>query len=147
VPEVNLDRLRELAAELRRAIGQLRTLGKASEDEFLADAKTVNSAKYLFIVACEAAIDICNHLSARRGGRAPEDYADCFQVLQEMGVLEVQLGRRLVRMARFRNLLVHLYWKVDDTKVYRAIHENLGDFELYLDAIRQYLSSDLGPTS
>jgi uncharacterized protein YutE (UPF0331/DUF86 family) len=138
--EVNLDRLRQLAAEIRRAVHELRGLGGASEAEFLADTKAVNSAKYLFIVACEAAIDICSHLAARRGGRAPEDYADCFQVLQEMGVLDSGLSHQLARMARFRNLLVHLYSKVDNAKVYRAIHHDLGDYELYLAAIARHLS-------
>lgn len=145
--EMNLDRLRQLAAEIRRALHQLRALGTVSEREFLADAKAINSAKYLFIVACEGAIDICSHLSARRGGRAPDDYADCFQVLQEMGVLDAGLSHRLARMARFRNLLVHLYSKVDDARVYQTIHHDLGDYELYLRAIAQYLSDDLEPQS
>ncbi len=141
--EVNPDRLRQLAAEIRRAVHELRALGEASEEQFLADAKAVNSAKYLFIVACEAAIDICSHLAARRGGRAPEDYGDCFQVLQEMGALDSGLSQRLARMARFRNLLVHLYSRVDDGKVYRAIHHDLGDYELYLAAIARHLSIPL----
>ncbi len=141
--EVNLDRLRQLAAEIRRAVHELRRLGEASEAEFLADAKAVNSAKYLFIVACEAAIDICAHLAARRGGRAPEDYADCFAVLHEMGVVDSGLSQELARMARFRNLLVHLYSRVDNAKVYQAIHRDLGDYEAYLAAIARHLSIPL----
>lgn len=60
--EVNLDRLREL--------------GQSPREVFLAEARSVNSAKYLLIVATEAALDICDHLAARRGARSPEDYAD-----------------------------------------------------------------------
>ena len=37
-------------------------------EAFLAEPRSVNSAKYLLIVATEAALDICNHLAARRGG-------------------------------------------------------------------------------
>ena len=68
--EVNLDRLRELAGHLRNACRQLQEFGKHDVQAFLADANTVNSAKYLLIVAAEAALDICNHLAAKRGGRA-----------------------------------------------------------------------------
>ncbi|MBI2832862.1 MAG: DUF86 domain-containing protein [Acidobacteria bacterium] len=106
--DLRLDRLRELAAEIRRAVGQLRSLGSVPRAEFLEDANALNSAKYLLIVCCEATIDICNHLAARRGGRAPEDYGDCFAVLGEMKALGPDLSSRLARMARFRNLLVHL---------------------------------------
>ena len=141
--EVNLDRLRELAGHLRNACRQLQEFGKHDVQAFLADANTVNSAKYLLIVAAEAALDICNHLAAKRGGRSPEDYADCMAILGELGVLETDLMVRMGKMARFRNLIVHLYWKVDDREVFRVIRENLQDFDLYLHAVGRYLKSEL----
>ncbi len=141
--DLRLDRIRELAAEIRRAITELRSLGSVAQAEFLGDTKAVNSTKYLLIVCCEAAIDICNHLAARRGGRAPEDYADCFEVLREMKALDPDLSARLARMAKFRNLLVHLYWKVDNVRVYQAIRGDLGDYEAYLAAIGRYLTTEI----
>lgn len=104
----------------------------------------LNSAKYLLIVAAEAALDICNHLVARRGGRSPEDYAECMSVLAEIGALDEQLRRRLVRMARFRNLLVHRYAKVDDGEVHRVLGQDLDDFDAYLRSIGSYLKAELG---
>ena len=74
--DVDLDRLRSLAGHLRNAVRQLREIGAAARETFLADPRTVNSAKYLLIVAAEAALDICNHLAARKAARSPEDYAD-----------------------------------------------------------------------
>ena len=141
--DVNLDRLRELAGHLRNTCRQLREIGKQDVDAFLSDAKTVNSAKYLLIVAAEASLDICNHLAAKKGGRSPEDYADCMAILGELGVLETDEKVRMSKMARFRNLLVHLYWKVDDREVFRVIRENLHDFETYLRAIGRYLQAEL----
>jgi uncharacterized protein YutE (UPF0331/DUF86 family) len=88
VGDVNLERLRELAGHLRDACRQLRDVGMQDVGAFLADARTVNSAKYLLIVAAEASLDICNHIAARRGGRSPEDYADCMAILGELGVLD-----------------------------------------------------------
>jgi uncharacterized protein YutE (UPF0331/DUF86 family) len=126
VREVNADRLRDLAGHLRDAVRQLRELGATPRDAFLADARTINSAKYLLIVAAEAALDIGNHLAARRGGRSPADYADCIAVLREIGAVSDDLRRRLVKMARFRNLIVHLYGRVDNDEVYRVIAEDLG---------------------
>jgi uncharacterized protein YutE (UPF0331/DUF86 family) len=68
-------------------------------EAFLADRRALNSAKYLLIVAAEAALDIYNHLAARRGGRSPEDYADCIAILAEIGAIDDVLRQRLVRMA------------------------------------------------
>ena len=60
--------------------------------------------------------------------------------LQELGQAPQEL---FLRMARFRNLLVHLYAKVDDAEVYRIIREDLGDFERYLASLAQYLKAEL----
>lgn len=141
--DVNLDRLRELAGHLRNACRQLQEIGKQEVEAFLADAKSVNSAKYLAIVAAEAALDICNHVVAKKGGRSPEDYADCMTILGELGILEPDLRMRMSQMARFRNLLVHLYWRVDDREVWRVIREHLADFDAYLLAIGRFLKAEL----
>jgi len=143
VSEVNLDRLRELAGYLLGAVRELRELGRTRRDVFLADSRTVNGAKYLLIVATEAALDICNHIAARRGGRSPRDYADCLAVLREIAAVDEALAGRLARMARFRNLLVHLYWRVDDAEIYRVIQEDLGDLEEYLRSLGRFLKADL----
>jgi uncharacterized protein YutE (UPF0331/DUF86 family) len=143
VSEVNLDRLRELAGHLRSACRRLQEFGRQEAPTFLADADKVNSAKYLLIVAAEASLDICNHLAAKRGGRSPEDYADCMAILEEIGVLKADLMVRMSKMARFRNLIVHLYWKVDDREVLRIIRENIQDFDAYLQAIGHYLKAEL----
>jgi len=141
--EVRLERLRNLAAVIRQASAQLHELSSVPEADFLADFKAVNSAKYLLVVACEASIDICNHLAAMRGGRAPQDYSDCFRVLEEIGILDGNLTDRLSRMAKLRNLLVHMYWRIDNARIYRVIREDLGDYDAYLAAVGRFLTTEL----
>ncbi|PJF47666.1 MAG: DUF86 domain-containing protein [Chloroflexi bacterium] len=133
--EVDPIRVRELVGAITDAIHRLRELGAMPEAEFLADFRNTESAKYLFIVATEAAIDLCNHIVSRQGGRAPESYADCFTALADLGLIDDDLSLRLRRMARFRNLLVHLYWRVDNSRVYEAIHTSLSDIEGYIRAL------------
>lgn len=117
----------ETSGKSRRkgASGSWRMVGRAT-------ARSTSSS-----IANEAALDLCNHLAAKKGGRAPEDYADGMTILEEIGVLHHDLRVRMGRMARFRNLLVHRYWRVDDREVHRVMKENLGDFDLDLAAIGQ----------
>jgi uncharacterized protein YutE (UPF0331/DUF86 family) len=129
--DVDAIRVRDLLGRIADALRRLRELGQLPEDVFLADFRNTESAKYLLIVATEAAIDICNHVVARRSGRAPEDYADCFAVLMDLSVISTDLAERLQRMARFRNLLVHVYWRVDNRRVYEVIRDNLGDLDTF----------------
>jgi uncharacterized protein YutE (UPF0331/DUF86 family) len=100
----------------------------------------VASAKYNFIVAIEAAIDMINHLISKNGYRVPEDYADAFRVITENGLFPYEFCERLAEMARFRNRLVHLYWAVDVSWLHKILCEELGDFSLF----RQYLAKGIG---
>jgi len=134
-------RIRELIGYINDAQRRLRELSQLSEDEFLADYHNTESAKYLLIVATAAVIDICNHVAARQGGRAPKDYADCFTVLVEMDVIGGELANSLQQMARFRNLLVHLYGQVDNNRVYQIIQEDLEDFDAFQQAILDWLET------
>ncbi|MGA9348269.1 MAG: HepT-like ribonuclease domain-containing protein [Anaerolineae bacterium] len=78
-------------------------------------------------MAIEACLDIGRRLIALEGFRYPEDNRDVFQVLREEGVVSQELLPSLVDMARFRNLVVHDYAKIDDAKVYAILKNRLGD--------------------
>jgi uncharacterized protein YutE (UPF0331/DUF86 family) len=56
-------------------------------------------------------------------------------LLVENDLIELELGRRLQRMARFRSMLVHVYWKVDYEQVYRILQENLSDLRAFCAVI------------
>jgi uncharacterized protein YutE (UPF0331/DUF86 family) len=50
--------------------------------------------------------------------QVPEEYACCFVALEQAGLIPGDLSCRLQQMARLRNLLVHVYWKIDYGQVY-----------------------------
>ena len=139
MPEFNIDRIRELIGEINSSLHKLNRYSQLKEDEFLADVDKVDSAKYNLIVAIEGAIDICNYIVARAGGRAPHDHADCFAILGELDILSPEFVDRLKSMAKFRNLLVHLYWKVDNKKVYQIIQKDIQDIKEYIKKIENFL--------
>ncbi|MDL1973057.1 MAG: DUF86 domain-containing protein, partial [Deltaproteobacteria bacterium] len=113
-------------------------LRNIEENEFFSDFKNIDAAKYNFILAIEACIDICNHIVAKLAKRIPKDYADCFKILNEIGLIKDQeFVYRLMNMARFRNILVHFYWKVEDERLFKILKENLKDIEIFLEIIKQ----------
>ncbi len=140
MPEYNVDRIRQIMGEINTALRKLDGYAGIAESEFISDPEKIDGAKYNLIVVIEGAIDICGSIVARAGGRAPKDYADCFTVLGELGILEAKFVDRLKRMAKFRNLLVHLYWKVDDHRVHRILKDDLRDIKDYLRVINTSIS-------
>lgn len=139
MPKFNIDRIRQIIGEINFAFSKLEAMSKLDEEHFLKNQEKIDSAKYNLIVVIEGAIDICNHIVAKAGGRAPNDYADCFAILGELGVLTDEFVEKLKRMAKFRNLLVHLYWQVDNRKVFSILKEDIFDIKKYLQRIEEFI--------
>ena len=131
--------LNRLFTEMDESLRKLRSLSQLSEDEFLSHYEKIDTSKYNFIVAIEAIIDICNRIISKRELGFPQDYSDVIKLMSQEGVLEGDLVGRLVEMVKFRNMLVHLYWKIENDRLYQYLRENLGDFEAFKEAIRKYL--------
>jgi uncharacterized protein YutE (UPF0331/DUF86 family) len=91
------------------------------------------------LIAIEASLALCYHTTAKRLRQTPEDNAACFDVLHKAGVIDAALAERLRHMARFRNLLVHMYWKLDYEKVHDIIRRSLEDLRVFSRAIAQLL--------
>jgi uncharacterized protein YutE (UPF0331/DUF86 family) len=132
---VDKPKLDQMLSNLRQYLGVLRRLGATPREAFLADPDKVGNAKYHFVIAIECCIDIANHIIASEGYRFPKDNADSFVVLIEREIVEPALREALGGMARFRNRLVHLYWDVDDARVYQFLQEALGDLDRFGTAI------------
>lgn len=139
MPLFNADKTGSLVSEMRNAVNHLKSLQATEKETFLNNPDKIGSAKYYFIVAIESAIDICNHIISQNGYRAPEDYADTFQVIGEQGAFDKDFIRQLKDMVKFRNRLIHLYWNIDDEQVYEILQSQLNDFKKFLDYIAVFL--------
>jgi len=93
-------------------------------------------------VAVEACLDIGRRIIALEGFRYPENNQDVFQVLREEKVVPVDLLPTLREMARFRNLIVHDYARIDDARVYGILEKRLGDFGTFAEVVRAYLEGE-----
>ena len=132
---LNPDVVRKRCGEIEESVQRLEALAATPLAAFLTDRDAQDIAGYRLLVAIEAALALCYHVSSRRLRTTPDDYAGCFALLGEAGILPADLTARLQNMARFRNLLVHVYWDVDYRRVHAAMQENLGDLRAFASAI------------
>ncbi|WDC85702.1 DUF86 domain-containing protein [Caloramator sp. mosi_1] len=72
----------------------------------------------------------------------PETYADVFEILKDIGLIDEEFSKNLKNMAKFRNKLVHMYWELDDTIVYDIIKNNLGDVEEFMRISAEYIKNN-----
>lgn len=121
------DLVRRRCEEIAESLERLEGIRAAGRDQFLASADARDIACYRLLIAIEAALALCYHVSARRLRTAPEDYAGCFASIEKAGVIDAGLSQRLQLMARFRNLLVHVYWTIDYARVFGVLERDLDD--------------------
>jgi len=132
---LNVDLIQSRFEDIQQSVERLKQMRQLARTEFLADQDVLDVACYRLLVAMEAALQICFHISAQRLQRVPEAYAECFGLLGEAGILSQDLSGRLQRMARFRNMLVHVYWQIDYDQVYDILQIHVDDLSAFVRAV------------
>jgi len=120
---INKEKIITLISEANKALNVLKEYKEYDQDQLLSSYKDLSVVKYHFIILIEASIDICNHISSKKYKQVSDSYAHCFSILVENNFIDKELGEKLALFAKFRNVLVHLYWKVDDTIVIEKLNE------------------------
>lgn len=128
-------------AQMEMYLAQIREYSNASIASYRRDWKTQRIVERTLQILVELCIDMANHIISDERMRLPEGYADTFKVLMENGVIDKRLWRRMDKMAKFRNVVVHQYEKIDPAIVVSILQKNLDDFEKYKKAILKFLGS------
>lgn len=126
--------LRKLA-DLDQYVAQVAEFQDVTPEEYRRDWKTQRIVERTLQMAIEACLDVANHLVADRQLRVASSYAEIYDVLGEAGLLEDRLRKTMIRMARFRNILVHDYERIDPAVVIRILREDLDDFRRFREAV------------
>lgn len=98
------------------------------------------SRLYLQLVY-QAAIDINQHILTEAFGLEIQKYSDTFVLMGIYGVIDSELSNILKESAKMRNVLVHLYDKIDYSVLFDSVGETLADYPIYIEQISSYLET------
>jgi uncharacterized protein YutE (UPF0331/DUF86 family) len=135
--ESQLERL----ARLERLIDQLERVRAAGLAPYLADEDLRMMSERRLELAIQICINIGAHLVSELSTLPPSDYAGIFKSLANAGHLDHKLGTRLAAAARQRNLLIHLYLDIDNTKVFASLG-HLDDLRAFAAVVQQLVDED-----
>lgn len=121
-------------------IAELRELGKQSLRDFATGGPGFKLASYHLHRALEGVFHIAGHILSRLPGAQATTYSEIAQKLGEHGIVEKKFAdETLTKMAKYRNRLVHFYADITEAEMYGIIQHNLGDFEIFLSAVKAVL--------
>jgi uncharacterized protein YutE (UPF0331/DUF86 family) len=124
---VDRDLILRKLADLDQYLLQLGEYRDISVEQYRGDWKSQRIIERTLQLAIEACLDVTSHIIADRGLRVPATYAEAFDVLREATLIDEKLRETMVRMAKFRNVIVHEYARIDPEIVVRILRDHLGD--------------------
>ncbi len=140
------ERIKEHLKYLNKYYLLLLNAEKIKHDVFIQDDVLQASSERFLQLAIESCLNIGNRLISlyqfERPVKTPETYADIFKELKSLGVVDDEFADRLIKMARFRNRLVHLYWEIDKEAVYKFVQEDVEDFKSFQKSVVDYLNKN-----
>ena len=130
-----LNHLRELSASL----DDWERYKDIDLEDLKRDRDKMNMVLHAMLVAIQSSIDISNHLIAENKLRKPLTYREAFEILNESGLISLSLSESMSDLAGFRNVLVHIYWKLDMDEIYSILQNDLDQIREFERTIKKML--------
>jgi uncharacterized protein YutE (UPF0331/DUF86 family) len=140
-----------MAIEIERIIGkidfinehlhELENLQLTTYVEYLNDKIQRDLSRLYLQLVYQAAIDINQHILTEAFGLEIQKYSDTFVLMGIYGVIDSELSNILKESAKMRNVLVHLYDKIDYSVLFDSVGETLADYPIYIEQISSYLET------
>jgi len=119
------------AATIERCVARAREEYAADPDGFAQDYTRQDAAILNIQRACEATLDMGQHLIRRERLGVPQSARDVFALLAQGGWIDAELAALLKRMVGFRNIAVHDYQSLQLPITVSIIRKHLDDFLTY----------------
>jgi uncharacterized protein YutE (UPF0331/DUF86 family) len=123
------------AATIERCAARVREEYLADPEEFANNFTRQDAAILNILRACEAALDMGQHLIRREKLGVPQSARDVFALLAQAGWIDATLADSLKRMVGFRNIAVHDYQSLQLPVTVNVITLHLDEFLCYASAI------------
>ena len=121
--------------ELEEYLAQIREYADITLETYSHDWKIQRIVERTLQMMIEICVDIAGHIISDKEYRIPKSYADTFKVLYEEKIISKELYEDMKNMAKFRNIIVHQYDKIDEIIIVNILKKHLGDFVIFKDTI------------
>jgi len=128
--------------KLREVIARLLTFQKYSIDDFKSKEELQWALDRGIQLAVQCCIDIGEEVITGLVLKKPQAYKEIFNTLSKHGIISNNLADKIQFLVKYRNELVHEYWRIDVDKNYEILHNELAVFEDYLKAIGALLKQE-----
>ena len=140
---MNDDVLLNKAAAIERCVARAKEEYNIDPRSFVSNFSRQDAAILNIQRACEAALDIGQHLIRREQLGVPQSARDVFELLAKSEWIERSLAEALKRMIGFRNIAIHEYQSLQHEITVKIITDHLDEFLQYTTEILESVQNSV----
>ena len=122
---------------LRRCLQRIQEKCPSSAEALAIDIDLQDIVALNLTRAIQLCVDIGAHLIAGKDTHPPVTMGQTFDILAEIGIINVELAIRMKKSVGFRNLAVHNYEAINWQIVHAIATRHLSDFNDFAKAVAQ----------
>ncbi len=139
ISRLNLNKINENLNLIVVLLQKLRGFSHLSLKEFLSDERNPAAVESFLRRCLEAIFDIGRHILAKTYSFKSLEYKEVAIELGNKGIVSKKYSQTLLKMAGYRNRMVHFYKEITDEELYNLIKKDLDDIERFLVEIQHFI--------
>jgi uncharacterized protein YutE (UPF0331/DUF86 family) len=139
ISRLRSDKIEKNLSLIQEFLSELKNLSLMSEEEFLSDRRNPAAAESYLRRSLEAVFDVGRHILAKTYGSKELEYKKIALELGEKGIVDKEYARTLVKMAGYRNRMVHLYHEIGPKEIFDILKDHLSDIDRFVSVIAIFL--------
>src|SRR3990170_6001532 len=140
ISNLNTVRVLELIRFIERCTEELKPFSKMNEKDFLSDKKNPPYVESYLRKSLEAVFDIGRHILAKSYGFKEIEYKTIARELGKRKVISEELSDALIKMAGYRNRMVHFYREITSEELHQIILNNMEDFNRFNREVSSFIN-------
>lgn len=139
ISRLNLAKIQDNLNLVGLFLEKLKTMALIPRKEFLADERNPAASESFLRRCIEAIFDIGRHILSKSFSSKSLEYKEVAVELGDKGIVSKSYAKTLVKIAGYRNRLVHFYKEISTEELYEILQHDLDDLERFLKEIEKFL--------
>ena len=132
---INLEKKERKLSILQKNIKYLKGIQKMDYGLWLVNYEKILATHHAIQESSQICIDLGFHICAVNHISTPNNYREVFVLLAQNNLIDKILGINMQKWASLRNVITHLYDKVDDRRIFSILEQDLGDLDDFVKFI------------
>lgn len=139
ISKLNFNKIQDNLNLIGEFLEKLKRLLKLTKDEFLSDERNPAATESFLRRCIEAIFDVGRHILSKSFSFKSLEYKEVAKELGEKGIVSEEYSQTLIKMAGYRNRMVHFYKENLAQELYDILQTELKDIEKFLKEIETFL--------